>query len=112
MKYIDPDLSEAFEVWCYRTKSAKRRLVEGLDGHGDGAASSWVWFWNTNLCSFSFLNIIMDKFSFIIVRLKLWCKMEVLIPFMTQAEWIEVLNPSLFVYLIVLDKLSGESSIQ
>lgn len=35
-----PDLSEAFEVWCYRTKSAKRRLVEGLDGHGDGAASS------------------------------------------------------------------------
>lgn len=25
-----PDLSEAFEVWCYRTKSAKRRLVEGL----------------------------------------------------------------------------------
>lgn len=27
-----PDLSEAFEVWCFRTKSAKRRLVEGLDG--------------------------------------------------------------------------------
>ncbi|KAB1215518.1 hypothetical protein CJ030_MR4G009029 [Morella rubra] len=26
-----PDLSEAFEVWCYRTKSAKRRLVQGLD---------------------------------------------------------------------------------
>ncbi|KAK3030646.1 hypothetical protein RJ639_035850 [Escallonia herrerae] len=26
-----PDLSEAFEVWCYRTNSAKRRLVEGLD---------------------------------------------------------------------------------
>lgn len=26
-----PDLSEAFEVWCYRTKSAKRRLEEGLD---------------------------------------------------------------------------------
>ncbi|XP_050230368.1 BTB/POZ domain-containing protein At3g05675 [Mercurialis annua] len=26
-----PDLTEAFEVWCYRTKSAKRRLVEGLD---------------------------------------------------------------------------------
>lgn len=24
-----PDLSEAFEVWCYRTKSAKRRLFEG-----------------------------------------------------------------------------------
>ncbi|XP_027341227.1 BTB/POZ domain-containing protein At3g05675 [Abrus precatorius] len=34
-----PDLSEAFEVWCYRTKSAKRRLVEGLDGHSDGDAS-------------------------------------------------------------------------
>ncbi|XP_051115370.1 BTB/POZ domain-containing protein At3g05675-like [Andrographis paniculata] len=26
-----PDLSEAFEVWCFRTKSAKRRLVGGLD---------------------------------------------------------------------------------
>lgn len=26
-----PDLSEAFEVWCYRTKSAKRRLMEGMD---------------------------------------------------------------------------------
>lgn len=26
-----PDLSEAFEVWCYRTKSAKRRLLEGSD---------------------------------------------------------------------------------
>lgn len=26
-----PDLTEAFEVWCYRTKSAKRRLVQGLD---------------------------------------------------------------------------------
>ncbi|KAI5595335.1 hypothetical protein BDE02_03G131700 [Populus trichocarpa] len=25
-----PDLSEAFEVWCYRTKSAKRRLAEGV----------------------------------------------------------------------------------
>ncbi|KAL2236668.1 BTB/POZ domain-containing protein At3g05675-like isoform X1 [Sesamum indicum] len=25
-----PDLSEAFEVWCFRTKSAKRRLVGGL----------------------------------------------------------------------------------
>ncbi|KAL2337301.1 hypothetical protein Fmac_011747 [Flemingia macrophylla] len=35
-----PDLSEAFEVWCYRTKSAKRRLLEGLDGHGDAALSS------------------------------------------------------------------------
>ncbi|CAL1386591.1 unnamed protein product [Linum trigynum] len=32
-----PDLSEAFEVWCYRTKSAKRRLVEGgLDRVGNG----------------------------------------------------------------------------
>ncbi|KAK4270754.1 hypothetical protein QN277_019527 [Acacia crassicarpa] len=30
-----PDLSEAFEVWCYRTKSAKRRLMEGLEGHSD-----------------------------------------------------------------------------
>ncbi|XP_058203672.1 BTB/POZ domain-containing protein At3g05675-like isoform X3 [Rhododendron vialii] len=26
-----PDLSEAFEIWCYRTKSAKRRLIEGPD---------------------------------------------------------------------------------
>jgi len=34
-----PDLSEAFEVWCYRTKSAKRRLVESLDGHSDTAVS-------------------------------------------------------------------------
>ncbi|KAG9452673.1 hypothetical protein H6P81_005577 [Aristolochia fimbriata] len=25
-----PDLSEAFEVWCFRTKAAKRRLVVGL----------------------------------------------------------------------------------
>ncbi|XP_060195798.1 BTB/POZ domain-containing protein At3g05675 [Lycium barbarum] len=25
-----PDLSEAFEIWCYRTKSAKRRLDEAL----------------------------------------------------------------------------------
>lgn len=33
MKY--PDLSEAFEVWCYRTKSAKRRLVESLDKSGN-----------------------------------------------------------------------------
>nr|QQP23419.1 BTB/POZ domain-containing protein [Sedum alfredii] len=24
-----PDLSEAFEIWCYRTKSANRRLLEG-----------------------------------------------------------------------------------
>ena len=34
-----PDLSEAFEVWCYRTKSAKRRLVEGLDKIGNAAVS-------------------------------------------------------------------------
>lgn len=27
-----PDLTEAFEVWCYRTKAAKRRLVVGFDG--------------------------------------------------------------------------------
>ncbi|ESQ38459.1 hypothetical protein EUTSA_v10028868mg [Eutrema salsugineum] len=26
-----PDLSEAFEVWCYRSKSAKRRLLERCD---------------------------------------------------------------------------------
>uniref|UniRef100_A0A2P2JYL1 BTB/POZ domain-containing protein At3g05675 n=1 Tax=Rhizophora mucronata TaxID=61149 RepID=A0A2P2JYL1_RHIMU len=32
-----PDLSEAFEVWCYRTKSAKRRLMEGLDKANDAA---------------------------------------------------------------------------
>ncbi|KAK7271541.1 hypothetical protein RJT34_27518 [Clitoria ternatea] len=35
-----PDLSEAFEVWCYRTKSAKRRLAEGLDDHSDAAIST------------------------------------------------------------------------
>jgi hypothetical protein len=35
-----PDLSEAFEVWSYRSKSAKRRLVEGLHGHSDEAISS------------------------------------------------------------------------
>lgn len=34
-----PDLSEAFEIWCYRTKSAKRRLVEGLDRVGNPAVS-------------------------------------------------------------------------
>ncbi|KAJ9159726.1 hypothetical protein P3X46_025205 [Hevea brasiliensis] len=33
-----PDLSEAFEVWCYRTKSAKRRLVEDLDRVGSSSA--------------------------------------------------------------------------
>uniref|UniRef100_A0A0A9D5S7 BTB domain-containing protein n=1 Tax=Arundo donax TaxID=35708 RepID=A0A0A9D5S7_ARUDO len=26
-----PDLTEAFEVWCYRSKTAKRRLVGGLN---------------------------------------------------------------------------------
>ncbi|KAJ4711830.1 BTB/POZ domain-containing protein [Melia azedarach] len=35
-----PDLSEAFEVWCYRTKSAKRRLLEGgLDRVGNTTLS-------------------------------------------------------------------------
>ncbi|KAM7278361.1 hypothetical protein ACFE04_005495 [Oxalis oulophora] len=34
-----PDLSEAFEVWCYRTKSAKRRLMEGLDRVGNSSVS-------------------------------------------------------------------------
>ncbi|XP_071702624.1 BTB/POZ domain-containing protein At3g05675-like isoform X1 [Rutidosis leptorrhynchoides] len=34
-----PDLSEAFEIWCYRTKSAKRRLVEGLDRVGNATVS-------------------------------------------------------------------------
>lgn len=34
-----PDLSEAFEVWCYRSKSAKRRLVEGLDKVGNATVS-------------------------------------------------------------------------
>lgn len=34
-----PDLSEAFEVWCYRTKSANRRLLEGLDDHRDANIS-------------------------------------------------------------------------
>lgn len=29
-----PDLTEAFEVWCFRTKSAKRRLVQGLEAGG------------------------------------------------------------------------------
>nr|XP_027102689.1 BTB/POZ domain-containing protein At3g05675-like [Coffea arabica] len=32
-----PNLSEAFEVWCCRTKSAKRRLVEGLNNVGNTA---------------------------------------------------------------------------
>ncbi|KAF8413354.1 hypothetical protein HHK36_001334 [Tetracentron sinense] len=34
-----PDLTEAFEVWCYRTKSAKRRVVVGLDGVGNPTVS-------------------------------------------------------------------------
>lgn len=33
-----PDLSEAFELWSFRTKSAKRRLVSGLDRVDDDAA--------------------------------------------------------------------------
>ncbi|XP_020112768.1 BTB/POZ domain-containing protein At3g05675-like [Ananas comosus] len=37
LKY--PDLSEAFEVWCYRTKTAKRRLMVGLDGAGNNPVS-------------------------------------------------------------------------
>lgn len=39
-----PDLTDAFELWCYRTKSAKRRLVEGIDGacsDNDDAAISF-----------------------------------------------------------------------
>jgi BTB/POZ domain len=27
-----PDLTEAFEIWCYRAKTAKRRLAAGLNG--------------------------------------------------------------------------------
>lgn len=34
-----PDLTEAFEVWCYRTKSAKRRLVQGLDSVNNATVS-------------------------------------------------------------------------
>ncbi|ERN19299.1 hypothetical protein AMTRI_Chr09g43170 [Amborella trichopoda] len=34
-----PDLSEAFEVWCYRTKAAKRRLVVGVDGVANSTIS-------------------------------------------------------------------------
>lgn len=30
-----PDLSEAFEVWCYRTKAAKRRLEVGFNEVGN-----------------------------------------------------------------------------
>lgn len=34
-----PDLSEAFEVWCYRAKAAKRRLAVGLDGAANPTVS-------------------------------------------------------------------------
>ncbi|CAN6202729.1 unnamed protein product [Urochloa humidicola] len=34
-----PDLTEAFEVWCYRSKTAKRRLVGGLNGASNPTAS-------------------------------------------------------------------------
>ncbi|MCL7029507.1 hypothetical protein MKW94_011906 [Papaver nudicaule] len=34
-----PDLSEAFEVWCYRTKSAKRRLLAGIVNIDDATIS-------------------------------------------------------------------------
>lgn len=34
-----PDLSEAFEIWCYRTKSAKRRLLEGSESVGNATVS-------------------------------------------------------------------------
>ncbi|XP_058085053.1 BTB/POZ domain-containing protein At3g05675-like [Magnolia sinica] len=34
-----PDLSEAFEVWCYRTKAAKRRLEVGFNEVGNATVS-------------------------------------------------------------------------
>lgn len=34
-----PDLTEAFEVWCYRSKTAKRRLVGGLNGSSNPTVS-------------------------------------------------------------------------
>lgn len=34
-----PDLNEAFEVWCYRTKFAKRRLGLGLDSDNNDTIS-------------------------------------------------------------------------
>jgi hypothetical protein len=34
-----PDLTEAFEVWCYRSKTAKRRLVRGLNGTDNPSGS-------------------------------------------------------------------------
>ncbi|WOL15446.1 BTB/POZ domain-containing protein [Canna indica] len=33
-----PDLTEAFEVWCYRTKTAKRRVMVGLKEAGNPTA--------------------------------------------------------------------------
>lgn len=35
-----PDLSEAFEVWCYRSKAAKRRLSLGLNGVSTSSTST------------------------------------------------------------------------
>lgn len=35
-----PDLTEAFEVWCYRTKAAKRRLGVGFSGVGSNPTVS------------------------------------------------------------------------
>lgn len=35
-----PDLSEAFEVWCYRAKSANRRLMEGTENVGSTTSKS------------------------------------------------------------------------
>eukprot|EP00252_Welwitschia_mirabilis_P010406 TRINITY_DN2364_c0_g2_i2.p1 TRINITY_DN2364_c0_g2~~TRINITY_DN2364_c0_g2_i2.p1 ORF type:complete len:475 (+),score=91.48 TRINITY_DN2364_c0_g2_i2:398-1822(+) len=37
-----PDLSEAFEVWCYRSKAAKRRLSLGLNGKSSTSSVSNV----------------------------------------------------------------------
>lgn len=34
-----PDLNEAFEVWCYRTKSTKRRLWLGSDSDNNDNVS-------------------------------------------------------------------------
>jgi len=34
-----PDLTEAFEVWCYRSKTAKRRLAGGLNGGSNPTVS-------------------------------------------------------------------------
>ena len=33
-QFIFPNLSEVFEVWCYRAKAAKRRLALGINGVG------------------------------------------------------------------------------